>query len=373
MQTLKMANPTPFKAIYLSDKGEVISRNITEIYVPTESQTLVQVQYSGINPGDIRHFHIDMHSFVMGYEFAGNVIAAGPSSPFKPGEAVFGMTTPGHARPLHRGAHQAYLLAEKYMTWRRPDDLDPLIAVGMPAAAQTALDALFNCLGFGLPSAGLSGDDAVGRSILIWGGGSNVGAAAVQLAKVAGFDPILVTASKRNHGHLKALGATQCFDYHEPSVVEDIQEAVRASGKSLRIAFDAVCCGLGIYEGLSHEARAAVEMKYDESTPALARRCMSAGLSPQDLKLSCVLPVVKDPNWKFALVPRGSLNDSAPQDWAERTDNAMRWLIDNHKSVWRPMPKITTVETAEDAIGAIHNVWEGKTSMEKVVLKHPLL
>lgn len=259
------------------------------------------------------------------------------------------------------------------MTWRRPDDMDPLVAVGMPAAAQTALDALFNCLGFGFPSAGLAGDDATGKAILIWGGGSNVGAAAVQIAKAAGFDPILVTASKHNHGHLRNIGATQCFDYHEPSVVTDIQEAVRASGKSLRTAFDAVCAGLGIYEGLSHEARAVVEEKYDESTPALARKCMSIELSPEDLRLSCVLPVVKDPDWKFALVPRGSLGDSSPQDWAERTDKAMAWFIANHRSVWRSMPKVKVVGTAEDAITVIHDVWEGKTSMEKVVLRHPLL
>lgn len=368
-----MTDIATFKGIYLTEKGDVVCLTMSDIYVPTGEQSLVRVQYSGVNPGDTRHYHIGMHSFIMGYEFVGEIVAAGPLSIFKPGDMVMGMTTPGHRRPLHMGAHQAYLLAENYMTWNKPDDLDPTIAVGMPAAAQTAMDALFNCLGFGLPSARLDGDDAAGKAILIWGGGSNVGAAAVQLAREAGFEMIIVTASESNHTALTSLGATHCFDYHNASVVEDIRRAVQASGHTLTVAFDAVCSGLGIYEGLSETAMAAVEAEYSRSTPALARQCLSTTESPSDLRLSCVLPVNKDSDWKFALVPRGSLGDSAPKAWAERTERVMRWLISNHKAVWKPMPNITIVDSAEKGVDAIERVWQGKVSMEKVVLKHPLL
>lgn len=368
-----MADPTTFKAIYLTEKGEVVCRALSDIYVPTASQSLVQVQYSGVNPGDIRHYHIGMHSFVMGYEFVGKVIEAGPLSLFEAGDMVLGMTMPGHRRPLHAGAHQAYLLAGNYMTWKKPEDLDSVAAVGMPAAAQTAMDALFNCLGFGLPAAGLDGDEATGKAILIWGGGSNVGAAAVQLAREARFEMIIVTASERNHSALKTLGATHCFDYHTTSVVGDIRAAVQAAGQTLTIAFDAVCSGLGVYEGLDEEDMAAVQANYNQSSPALAKQCMSTAVSPIEFRLSSVLPVYNDADWKFALVPRGSLGDSAPEEWATRTDRAMGWLIKNHKSVWKPMPRITITNNAEAAIDAVQRVWQGKVSMEKVVLKHPLL
>lgn len=75
-------------------------------------------------------------------------------------------------------------------------------------ASQTATDALFNGLGFGIRAAGVSGTDPTGHSILIWGGASSVGLAAIQNGKAAGFSPIFATASPKNHATLKRLGAT---------------------------------------------------------------------------------------------------------------------------------------------------------------------
>lgn len=365
---------TPFKAIYLTEDGDITVREIAELYQPQGSQTLVKVQYSGINPGDYRHYFMGMHSFIMGYDFVGVVQEAGPESPFRPGELLMGETTPDHERPIHRGAHQAYLLAEPYLTFRRPADLAPLSAVSLVSAAQTASDALFNVLGFAFPAAGLDGDDPTGQAILIWGGASGCGWAAMQLARAAGFGTIIVTASQKNHDALKAAGATRCFDYHSETVVAEIRSAVAKDGVRLTAAFDAVSVGLGIFEPLTEAEKAAIDADYDKSTPALAKTCLSEPADGEKIKLASTLPVLKDPDWVFALYSRKHY----PQDevdhpgWWKRQEKAVTWLIENHKTAWRPLPNTRVIQDTGEVVKAIREVFQGRISMEKVVIQHPM-
>ncbi|OIW32863.1 GroES-like protein [Coniochaeta ligniaria NRRL 30616] len=365
---------TPFKAIYLTEDGDITVREIAEPYQPQGSQALVKVQHSGINPGDYRHYFMGMHSFVMGYDFVGEVLEVGPDSPFKPGELLMGETTPDHKRPIHRGAHQAYLLAEPYLTFRRPADLAPLSAVSLVSAAQTASDALFNVLGFALPAAGLDGDDPAGQAILIWGGASGCGWAALQLARAAGFGTIIVTASMKNHAALKEAGATHCFDYHDDTVVADIRSAVAKEGVRLTAAFDAVSIGLGIFEPLTEADKASIDANYGKSTPALAKSCLSEPLDGEKIRLASTLPVLKDPDWVFALYSRKHY----PQDevdhpgWWQRQEKTLTWLIENHKTAWRPLPNTRVVQDTEEVVKAIKDVFQGKVSMEKVAIRHPM-
>ncbi|KAH9921188.1 NAD(P)-binding protein [Epithele typhae] len=51
-----------------------------------------------------------------------------------------------------------------------------------------------------------------GKPALILGGASSVGQYAIQLAKLAGFSPIVTSASPRNAKMLRAIGATHVFD-----------------------------------------------------------------------------------------------------------------------------------------------------------------
>ena len=51
------------------------------------------------------------------------------------------------------------------------------------------------------------------KSVLVLGGSSNVGAAAIQLLRLAlPSATILTTSSANHHAHLISLGATKCFD-----------------------------------------------------------------------------------------------------------------------------------------------------------------
>ncbi|CAI6088582.1 unnamed protein product, partial [Clonostachys chloroleuca] len=110
------------------------------------------------------------------------------------------------------------------------------VAATLPVAVESAAYLILNVNGFGLPAAGIDGQDASSVLILIWGGASGVGAAAIQVAKDAGFEPIFVTASPKNHEPLLKAGASGAFDYNSPTVVEEIRKAVAESGKKLTVA-----------------------------------------------------------------------------------------------------------------------------------------
>ncbi|KAJ3541894.1 hypothetical protein NM208_g4392 [Fusarium decemcellulare] len=381
----------PNKAIYLDAQGKHTVRIIEEPYVPKGAQSLVEVQYSAINPADTRHYYMGMSEYVAGYEFVGTVRATGPDSPFKPGQEVFGFSLPADHRPKYLGAHQDFLLAEPQLLFERPPslNLDPINAVTMLAGALTSIDGLFNTLGYGFPTAKLDGDDPKDVPILIWGGASVVGQAAIKLARAAGFSPILTTASPHNHDALRKLGATHCFNYMSSTVVDDIHTTMRELGKKLKTVFDSVSSGLGIFEGLSKEEEQAIQEKYDQSTAAIARRCCDTDIAESELRLSAVLPVAQDPTWKFCLMFRtvetmdhgvGDLEMSPKEReaeetkirrWGARNDHVIRWLIANHEKYWEA-PRTRTVETAEEGIQAIKDVWSGKTSREKIVIKHPM-
>lgn len=62
---------------------------------------------------------------------------------------------------------------------------------------------------------------SIGKTLLVWGGSSAVGAAAIQLAKASGLE-VVATASPKNFGMVKEVGASEVFDYSTPSIVDDL-------------------------------------------------------------------------------------------------------------------------------------------------------
>ncbi|KAI8627379.1 hypothetical protein F5Y19DRAFT_177139 [Xylariaceae sp. FL1651] len=375
---------TTRRAIYLPAAGnfEIITQSAA--YVPTGSQILVRVSYSAVNPGDKRHLYMGLHSYVAGYEWIGTVEATGPESPYGVGEAVFGLAKFGHRRPIEIGAHQDLVLAETgtgSYTYRVPkgsenqeQDLKSLVA--SPSALQTAADALFNCLGFAFPptsnlpdQAKIDGADPKGRAILIWGGSSAVGLAAIYVAKQAGFGSIYTTASLKNHATLLALGATQCFDYRSPTVVDDIRSAVACSpNRKLSIVFDAVTTGTGFGEPATQD-----KLDLSKSSPALANRCLTDGPDAKDTYLCASLPLPSDPRWSFCLAIRNPKESPQIAEYNRKIEAFMAWALADFsaKGGYR-LPKITVVKGAEEGIQAINDVFEGKYSMEKLVIQHPL-
>jgi NADPH:quinone reductase-like Zn-dependent oxidoreductase len=116
-------------------------------------------------------------------------------------------------------------------------------AVVLPVSISTASAALFGRDNMGLapPRAVVSNSSVVEAesisTILVWGGSTSVGCAAIQLARAVRLQ-VVTTASMHNFGLCKAVGAHQVFDRESDSVVDEIVAALQ--GKDLVGTLNAV-------------------------------------------------------------------------------------------------------------------------------------
>jgi NADPH:quinone reductase-like Zn-dependent oxidoreductase len=110
----------------------------------------------------------------------------------------------------------------------------------LPLAISTAAACLYKkeTLALPLPSTSDANPPSTGKSVLVWGGSSSVGATAIQLAAGSGVKVVSV-ASKHNIEKVKALGASAVFDYNSASVAEDIIAALEGT------EFAGVCDAIG--------------------------------------------------------------------------------------------------------------------------------
>lgn len=75
------------------------------------------------------------------------------------------------------------------------------------------------------------------QGMLVWGGASSVGSAAVQIAKSMGFT-VYTAASEKHTEYLKGLGASRVFDYRGEGVVEKIVKAAKEDGVTVNWGYD---------------------------------------------------------------------------------------------------------------------------------------
>ena len=110
----------------------------------------------------------------------------------------------------------------------------------------TAAVAIVNSLKIPLPFLqDISTEGHTLSSILVLGGSSATGAAAIQLLR-KGYPslPILATSSVKHHARLSDLGATYVVDYKSSSVVADIN-AASPGAAGVDVIIDCVSAGAG--------------------------------------------------------------------------------------------------------------------------------
>ncbi|EEU41314.1 uncharacterized protein NECHADRAFT_83257 [Fusarium vanettenii 77-13-4] len=271
------------KAIYVGPDNGLSVRDILAEYEPGQNQALVQVHYSGVNPADVKHgVLLGLNDYVCGYEFSGEVLKAGPNFRYAVSEYIYGSKRVGFGSEF--GAHQGRLLVEgNTLIAKRPPSLPSHDAAAMSVVLRTAADALFNVMKIPFKPL-VDGEQGAQGGILIWGGGSAVGSAAIQLAKSAGLSPIITTASSRNHGALKSMGATHCFDYSDDDVVAKIQAVLDAQSQPLVYVFDTV--------GSTGES-------------ASWRHCEALHCSPEMICVATVPIVGSKYKWQWCVAARG--------------------------------------------------------------------
>src|ERR687895_1223422 len=188
---------------------------------------LVRVRAAGVNPVDAKirggymagalpyHFPV-----ILGWDAAGVVEQAGPAVTwFKPGDKVYGYIRRHH---LQFGTYAEYATAPEGFWAHMPPELSFEEAAALPTPALTAHQTL-EALGL-----------RAGESLFLIGGAGGVGHLAVQLANARGAR-VVATASDRNHGFLRELGA-EPLDYHDGDVPERTRDLLSDSGADA--AFD---------------------------------------------------------------------------------------------------------------------------------------
>jgi NADPH:quinone reductase-like Zn-dependent oxidoreductase len=181
---------------------EVIAVEETARPQPGAGEVLVRVRAAGVGPWDAwiragKSVIPQPLPLTPGSDLSGIVeaVASGPTG-FARGDEVFGVTN-----KQFTGAYAEYAAAAGGMIARKPRRLSDVEAAAVPVIAVTAWQMLFD-----------HAHVAAGQTVLVHGGGGNVGALAVQLARREGAR-VIATASAADVDHVRALGASEVVDF----------------------------------------------------------------------------------------------------------------------------------------------------------------
>ncbi|KAI0312731.1 hypothetical protein OF83DRAFT_1066723 [Amylostereum chailletii] len=179
----------------------------TDLPVPKDLQpghVLLKVQAGALNPVCGYKLMKLLPNFLAGrpviaeFELAGTVVEPNGTE-WSKGDQVAAHLPPNLKN--HQGALGEYVFAPVTNIARRPENITPTQAAGIPLAGQTAWQALFKLAQL-----------EEGQHVFINGGSTAVGAFATQFAKAKGIR-VTATASGKNEEFVKSMGADEFIDY----------------------------------------------------------------------------------------------------------------------------------------------------------------
>lgn len=203
-------------AVYIEERGPVegIRYGCLPEPRPGPSDVLVRTVVTAVNPVDtfVRSgvYRTPLpFPFVLGRDLVGTVVEAGPgAAEFRPGDRVW-CNSLGHAGRQGAAAELAVVPADRL--YRLPDGVRPEDAVAVVHPGATAYLALFT-----------HGGLRPGETVLVRGAAGNVGSAVTVFAAQAGAT-VVATASGRDTGRVRELGAAEVLDHHAPELTERIR------------------------------------------------------------------------------------------------------------------------------------------------------
>ncbi|PNS15965.1 hypothetical protein CAC42_4366 [Sphaceloma murrayae] len=287
------------------------------------------------------------YPFILGSDVAGEVYEVGSEvENFKVGDRVI---AEGHAfldGKSTSGAFQNYTAVDRLIAVKLPPNLTYTEGVVLPLALNTAITGLYpeEILGLPLPSVN---PIPVNKILLIWGGSSSVGAAAIQLAKASGLT-VIATASAPNHDLVKShLRADHVFDHNAPDVVTQIAQTVKDSGKEFA----------GVYDAIALPTSLKLVTEVFEQLRGLGARRLAVTLLPQGL------PDDIQTGQMFALTVLTKHRSIAEHVWGRFLYEALE------KGVIKPLPEPMVIGKGLESVQkAVDRLKEG-VSAKKVVVE----
>ena len=186
---------------------------------PGPGEVLVRAQAISIEGGDLllrAMIPLPYTPFVIGYQTGGEVVAVGAAvTEYKVGDRVTGFN-------VAQGSHAELQVMPVESTYSVPDGLDMLQAAAVPVAFGTAHNCVFE-----------RGALQPGETVLVQGGASGVGVAAIQLAKRAGARVIATASSEEKLERLKPLGVDHGVNYRTEDVPARIMALTEGRGVDL--------------------------------------------------------------------------------------------------------------------------------------------
>lgn len=207
------------KAIVIREPGDETVLGLGEVAAPElpAGALRIRVAAAGVNRADLmqRQGHYPAPagaSELLGLECAGEVVEVAPGvSGWKPGDRVMAL--------LSGGGYAEEVVVDAGSALRVPEGMDLEAAAGFP---EVFLTVFLNCFQIG----GLEKGDA----LLVHGGGSGIGTAAIQLTREAGVTCFVTAGSDEKLQRCRQLGADYAISYREEDFVERILESTDGRG-----------------------------------------------------------------------------------------------------------------------------------------------
>jgi NADPH:quinone reductase-like Zn-dependent oxidoreductase len=318
---------------------------------PGPDEIFIDVKAIALNPVDYFQrdigFMIAAYPAIIGSDVAGTIISVGSSvtgSDFKPGTRVLAFATSFYAKGSpDYGGFQKRLIVPAANATPLPESLTFNEGAMLPMAVETAWAGWYT-IGVARDTKYTAADK---KGLLLWGGTSSVGSAALQIAKLMGFI-VYVTASEKHHEYLKTLGAHKTFDYKDEDVVAQIVKAAKEDGVTIQTSYVAV-------PGATHQSLEVLEQLRGEGITKVAH----AARIPEDFQK------VDWADVKFV---------SPPQDDEVRTEHFQFtfnvWLKEKlAKGEFVPSPKIQVVPGGLEALNDALDILKKGVSGVKIVLE----
>lgn len=209
------------KAIRIHQFGpseDVLQYEDVPVPVPKAGEILINVEAASLNRADLGlrkgtyRISADALPIIPGREFAGAVEKLGANvSEFKVGERVVAYPS--------LGGYAEHAVAKTAEVRPIPDGVTSAQAAALPTAFLTAW--------FGLKT---DGDLKAGEWLLVQGGSSGVGTAAIQIAKHLGAKTIATTGSEEKAHRLRKLGADVTIDVSQNDFLPEVMRVTNNRG-----------------------------------------------------------------------------------------------------------------------------------------------